>query len=73
MAGDVMTTTTAGAEAARIEDTAELAGQAPGDTDQATATAPREGAPRRAQAPARPQGPERQERGSAAQPSAAST
>ena len=71
MAGDVMTTTTAGAEAARIGDTAELAAQAPGDTDQATATAPRDGAPGRAQAPARPQGPERQERGSAAQPSAA--
>ena len=31
MAGDVLTTTTAGAETARIEDTAELASQAPGD------------------------------------------
>jgi guanosine-3',5'-bis(diphosphate) 3'-pyrophosphohydrolase len=70
VAGDVMTTTTAGAETARIGDTAELAEQVPGDTDQATATAPRDGAPKRAQAPARPHGAERQERGSAAQPSA---
>ena len=71
MAGDVLMTTTAGADTARIEDPVELAGQAPGDTDQATAPAPRDGAPERAQAPARPHGQERQENGSAAQPSAA--
>ena len=71
MAGDVLTTTTAGAETARIEDTAELASQAPGETDQATATAPGDGAPARAEAPARPQRPQRQERTPAAQPSAA--
>ena len=74
MAGDVLTTTTAGAETARIEDTAELASQAPGETDQATAAAPGDGAPARAEAPARPQRPQRQqrqERTPAAQPSAA--
>ena len=40
MAGDVLTTATAGAETARIEESAELASQAPGETDQVTATAP---------------------------------
>jgi guanosine-3',5'-bis(diphosphate) 3'-pyrophosphohydrolase len=55
VAGDVMTTATAGAEAARIGDTAELAEQAPSETDQATATTPRDGAPARADAPARPE------------------
>ena len=78
MAGDVMTTATAGAEAARIGETPELAEQAPGDTDQATATGPRDGAPARAdgeaparqerpQPPERPERPERQETASAAQ------
>ncbi|WP_422339386.1 RelA/SpoT family protein, partial [Trebonia sp.] len=57
-----------------MEDTAELASQAPGETDQATATAPGDGAPARAEAPARPQRPQRpqrQERTPAAQPAAA--
>jgi len=58
VAGDVMTTATAGAKAARIGDTTELAEQAPGDTDQAAATGPRDGAPARADAPARPEQPE---------------
>ena len=65
MAGDVMTTTTAGAEAARIEDTAEFLDGARGDTDQATATRPDSGAPAdnpspnpAAVAPARPESPE---------------
>jgi GTP pyrophosphokinase len=75
-----MTTATAGAEAARIEDTAEFQEEARGDTDQATATRPKGGAPagsptvptgasaapaRRQAAPARQ---ERQEVAPAAQP-----
>jgi guanosine-3',5'-bis(diphosphate) 3'-pyrophosphohydrolase len=47
VAGDVMTSTTAGAEAARIGDTAEFQEEARGDTDQATATRPDSGAPAR--------------------------
>ena len=53
VAGDVMTTATAGAEAARIGDTAELPEEARGDTDQATATAPQRGTPARSAGPAR--------------------
>ena len=68
MAGDVITTATAGAGPARIGDTAELADQAPGDTGQATATRPPGSAPARGQAPARQEDPDRQERTSAAQP-----
>ena len=45
MAGDVITTATAGAETARIGDTAELPEEARGDTDQATATRSQRGAP----------------------------
>ena len=74
MAGDVLTTTTAGAEAARIEDTAEFLDGARGDTDQATATRPDSAAPAdspdpTAVATARPEPTERhQETASAAQP-----
>ena len=45
MAGDVMTTATASAEAARIGESAELHDEARGNTDQATATRPQRGAP----------------------------
>jgi GTP diphosphokinase / guanosine-3',5'-bis(diphosphate) 3'-diphosphatase len=45
VAGDVMTTATAGAEAARIEDTAEFLDETRGGTDQAAATRPERGAP----------------------------
>ena len=45
MAGDVMTTATAGAEAARIEETAGVPRDTRGATDQATATRPERGAP----------------------------
>src|SRR6201995_2908099 len=62
VAGDVMTTATAGAEgAARIGesvDTAQLNGQDRGETDQKTATRPQPGVPDNIQVPARPQ-PER--------------
>src|SRR6516162_7527746 len=73
VAGDVLTTTTAGAGAARIEDTAEFLDGARGDTDQATATRPGSAAPAdspdpTAVATARPEPTERQETASAAQP-----
>ena len=59
MAGDVMTTATAGAEgAARIGESADSAqrnGHSRGDTDQATATGPQTGMPDNVQVPARPQ------------------
>jgi hypothetical protein len=59
VAGDVMTTATAGAEgAARIgesADSAQLNGQDPGETDQVTATGPQAGAPDDLQIPARSQ------------------
>jgi GTP diphosphokinase / guanosine-3',5'-bis(diphosphate) 3'-diphosphatase len=45
VAGDVMTSATAGVGAARIGDTAELPDEARGDTDQATAARPSHGAP----------------------------
>jgi GTP diphosphokinase / guanosine-3',5'-bis(diphosphate) 3'-diphosphatase len=45
VAGDVMTTATANADAARIGDTAELQEEARQDTDQATATRPERSAP----------------------------
>jgi guanosine-3',5'-bis(diphosphate) 3'-pyrophosphohydrolase len=45
VAGDVMTTATASAEAARIGETAELHDEARGNTDQAPATRPERGAP----------------------------
>jgi GTP pyrophosphokinase len=68
VAGDVMTTATAGAEAARIGESAELKKRAPEDPDQAAATGPEGGASDRAQAPPRPKRPERQEAASPAQP-----
>src|SRR5689334_24928061 len=59
VAGDVMTTATAGAEgAARIgdsADSAQLNGHSRGETDQATATRPQTGTPDNVQVPARPQ------------------
>ncbi len=59
MAGDVMSTTTAGAGGtARIgesADSAQLNGHSRGETDQATATRPQTGTPDSVQAPARPQ------------------
>ena len=59
MAGDVMTTATAGAEgAARIgesADRAQLDGQGRGETDQETATRPQAGTPGNLQVPARPE------------------
>ncbi|HEY7264774.1 MAG TPA: bifunctional (p)ppGpp synthetase/guanosine-3',5'-bis(diphosphate) 3'-pyrophosphohydrolase [Trebonia sp.] len=63
-----MTTATAGAEAARIGESAELKKRAPEDPDQAAATGPEGGASDRAQAPPRPKRPERQEAASPAQP-----
>jgi guanosine-3',5'-bis(diphosphate) 3'-pyrophosphohydrolase len=75
VAGDVMTTATAGAEAARIEETAEFPEEARGDTDQATATRPERGTPAGGDGKIAPAGPssaparhERQEIASAAQP-----
>jgi guanosine-3',5'-bis(diphosphate) 3'-pyrophosphohydrolase len=75
VAGDVMTTATAGAEAARIEETAEFQQEARGDTDQATATRPERGTPADKDGQVAPAGPssaparhERQEIASAAQP-----
>jgi GTP pyrophosphokinase len=69
VAGDVVTTATVGAEAARIEDTAEFQQEARGDTDQATATRPERGVP--AGSPTAPTGtsvaPARREAGSARQ------
>ena len=69
MAGDVMATATAGAEAARIGDTAEFLEEARGDTDQATATRPASGAPAspKPQEPEDPKEPDK-EAASAAQP-----
>ena len=62
MAGDVMTTATVGAEAARIGDTSEFLEEARGDTDQATATRPDSGAPaRQAQEPPKPEEPKEPE------------
>jgi GTP diphosphokinase / guanosine-3',5'-bis(diphosphate) 3'-diphosphatase len=59
VAGDVLTTATAGAEGpARIgesADSAQLSGQDRGETDQATATGPQTGAPDNLQVPASPQ------------------
>jgi GTP diphosphokinase / guanosine-3',5'-bis(diphosphate) 3'-diphosphatase len=59
VAGEVMTTATAGAEgAARVgesADSAQLNGHSRGETDQATATTPRTGTPDNVQVPARPQ------------------
>ena len=59
MAGDVMTTATAGAEgAARIgesADRAQLDGQGRGETDQETATRPQAGTPGNLQVPPRPE------------------
>src|SRR5689334_8618060 len=59
VAGDVMTTATAGAgEAARIGESADSAqhnGQRHGETGQVTATRPPTGAPDNVQVPARPQ------------------
>jgi guanosine-3',5'-bis(diphosphate) 3'-pyrophosphohydrolase len=68
VAGDVMTSATAGAEAARIGESAEPVKRAPDDPDQAAATRPEGGASDRAQAPPRPKRPERQEAASPAQP-----
>jgi GTP diphosphokinase / guanosine-3',5'-bis(diphosphate) 3'-diphosphatase len=68
VAGDVMTTATAGAEAARIGQSAELTKRAPDDPDQAAATRPEGGASDRAQAPPRRKRPERKEAASPAQP-----
>ena len=70
MAGDVMTTATAGAEgAARIgesADSAQLNGQDRHETDQETATRPQAGTPSNLQVPARPARPTRQGLASAA-------
>jgi GTP diphosphokinase / guanosine-3',5'-bis(diphosphate) 3'-diphosphatase len=62
VAGEVMTTATAGAGgAARNADTAELADEARSDTDQATVTGPHGGAPARPEAGQEPRQEQRQE------------
>ncbi len=57
MAGDVITTATASADAARIGDTAELQEEARTDTDQATATRPERSVPARSAARKNPAAP----------------
>ena len=69
MAGEAMTTATAGAGgAARIADTAEFADEARSDTDQATAAAPHDGAPARPETVQERQESRQETTASAAQP-----